>query len=157
MLPAFDFTLTDQYGNTHTLSEYKGKTVFLNFWATWCPPCKREMPEIQALYERYGENEGDLIVLGVANPKTDDHPNNSDETQDVVEKFLKDNGYTFPVVRDLTGDTFSQYMISAFPHHLHDRQGWKCVWLRLRQSERGHDGEHCAADHDGHPPAIKTS
>ena len=115
VLPAFDFTLTDQYGNSHTLSDYKGKTVFLNFWATWCPPCKREMPEIQALYERYGENEGDLIVLGVANPKTEEHPGNSDETQDVVEKFLKDNGYTFPVVMDLTGDTFSQYMISAFP------------------------------------------
>ena len=115
VLPAFDFTLTDQYGNTHTLSDYKGKTVFLNFWATWCPPCKREMPEIQALYERYGENEGDLIVLGVPNPKTAEYPNNSDETQDVVEKFLKDNGYTFPVVMDLTGDTFSQYMISAFP------------------------------------------
>lgn len=115
VLPAFDFTLTDQYGNTHTLSDYKGKTVFLNFWATWCPPCKREMPEIQALYERYGENEGDLIVLGIANPKTDEHPNNSDETQDVVEKFLEDNGYSFPVVMDVTGDTFSQYMISAFP------------------------------------------
>ena len=115
VLPAFDFTLTDQYGNTHTLSDYKGKTVFLNFWATWCPPCKREMPEIQALYERYGKNEGDLIVLGVANPKTAEHPNNSDETQDVVEQFLKDNGYTFPVVMDVTGETFSQYMISAFP------------------------------------------
>ena len=70
------------------------------------------MPEIQALYERYGENEGDLIVLGVANPKTAEYPNNSDETQDVVEKFLKDNGYTFPVVMDLTGDTFSQYTVS---------------------------------------------
>ena len=114
-IPAPDFTLTDQYGSSHTLSDYKGKTVFLNFWATWCPPCKREMPEVQALYERYGENEGDLIVLGVANPKTEEHPGNSDETQDVVEKFLKDNGYTFPVVMDLTGDTFSQYMISAFP------------------------------------------
>ena len=45
--PAVDFTLKDQYGNTHTLSEYKGKTVFLNFWATWCPPCKAEMPDIQ--------------------------------------------------------------------------------------------------------------
>ena len=54
-------------------------------------------------------------MLGVANPKTAEYPNNSDETQDVVEKFLKDNGYTFPVVMDLTGDTFSQYMISAFP------------------------------------------
>lgn len=46
-IAAFDFTLTDQYGNEHTLSEYKGKVVFLNFWATWCPPCKKEMPHIE--------------------------------------------------------------------------------------------------------------
>ncbi len=47
--PAIDFTLTDQYGNTHTLSDYQGKTVFLNFWATWCPPCRAEMPDIQKI------------------------------------------------------------------------------------------------------------
>ncbi len=45
-----DFTLTDQFGNSHTLSEYKGKTVFLNFWATWCGPCRMEMPYIQQVY-----------------------------------------------------------------------------------------------------------
>lgn len=45
-IPAIDFTLKDQYGEEHTLSDYKGKTVFLNFWATWCPPCKAEMPDI---------------------------------------------------------------------------------------------------------------
>ncbi len=67
--PAIDFTLTDQYGNSHTLSDYKGKTVFLNFWATWCPPCRAEMPDIQKLYEEY-DTEGDdaLIVLGIASP-----------------------------------------------------------------------------------------
>jgi len=48
--PAIDFTLVDQYGNEHTLSEYKGKVVFLNFWATWCPPCRAEMPDIEELY-----------------------------------------------------------------------------------------------------------
>ena len=63
VIPAMDFTLTDQYGETHTFSDYKGKTVFLNFWATWCPPCKSEMPDIQALYEKYGENEHDKIAL----------------------------------------------------------------------------------------------
>ena len=47
VLPAIDFTLKDQYGNTHSLSDYKGKTIFLNFWATWCPPCRAEMPDIQ--------------------------------------------------------------------------------------------------------------
>ena len=113
--PAPDFTLTDQYGNTHTLSDYKGKTVFLNFWATWCGPCQREMPEIQELYERYGKNEGDLIVLGVANPTTDENPNNSDVSQEEVEQFLTDHGYTFPVVMDTTSDVFYQYMIRSFP------------------------------------------
>ena len=110
-----DFTLTDQYGNTHTLSDYKGKTVFLNFWATWCGPCQREMPDIQKLYEAYGENEEDLVVLGVANPKTDTNPMNQDVSQEEVEQFLSDHGYTFPVVMDTTGEVFAYYGISAFP------------------------------------------
>lgn len=113
--PAPDFTLVDQYGQSHTLSEYKGKTIFLNFWATWCGPCQREMPEIQALYERYGKNEGELVVLGVANPKTDENRFNQDVSQDEVETFLTDNGYTFPVVMDVTGGVFGAYAISAFP------------------------------------------
>ena len=110
-----DFTLTDQYGNTHTLSEYRGKTVFLNFWATWCGPCKMEMPDIQALYEEYGENSEDLIVLGVANPKTEENPGNADESQEDVEAFLEENGYTYPVAMDTTGEIFQTYGISAFP------------------------------------------
>ena len=113
--PAPDFTLVDQNGETHKLSDYKGKTVFLNFWATWCPPCRQEMPDIQALYETYGENKEDLIVLGVANPKTDDHPNNQDETQEKVAGILSENGYTYPVAMDTTGDVFSAYGISSFP------------------------------------------
>lgn len=113
--PAPDFTLVDQNGETHKLSDYKGKTVFLNFWATWCPPCRQEMPDIQALYETYGENKEDLIVLGVANPKTNDHPNNQDETQEKVAGFLSENGYTYPVAMDTTGDVFSAYGISSFP------------------------------------------
>jgi cytochrome c-type biogenesis protein len=59
-----DFTLTDQNGIKYTLSEYRGKTVFLNFWATWCPPCRGEMPDIQKLYESSGKKTGDVIVLG---------------------------------------------------------------------------------------------
>lgn len=110
-----DFTLTDQYGNIHTLSSYKGKTVFLNFWATWCGPCRSEMPDIQALYQNYGENSGELVVLGVANPSTDDYPMNQDKSQDEVEQFLKDHGYTFPMLMDTTGQVFAYYGISAFP------------------------------------------
>lgn len=114
-IPAPDFTLVDQNGETHTLSDYRGKTVFLNFWATWCGPCQNELPDIQALYESYGSNAGDLVVLGMANPKTEDYPNNQDETQAEVEQFLRDKGYTFPVAMDTTGEVFSAYGISAFP------------------------------------------
>lgn len=114
-VPSPDFTLTDQYGNMHTLSEYKGKVVFLNFWATWCPPCKQEMPDIQELYEELGENSEDVIILGVANPRTKEYPNNQDKDVEYVKQFLTDNGYTFPVVMDETGDVLKQFGISAFP------------------------------------------
>lgn len=110
-----DFTLTDQFGNTHTLSDYRGKTVFLNFWATWCNPCIREMPDIQALYEEWGGNSGDLIILGVANPKTDSNPRNSDGTIDEVSAVLATNGWNYPTVMDTTGSVFGNYGITAFP------------------------------------------
>ena len=115
-LPAApDFTLTDQYGKTYTMEDLKGKTVFLNFWATWCGPCRAEMPDIQALYEEWGENSGELLVLGVANPSTDENPFNQDKSQAEVEAFLKKNGYTYPVLMDTTGELFNQYGVASFP------------------------------------------
>ena len=106
---AIDFTLKDQYGNTHKLSDYKGKTVFLNFWATWCPPCKMEMPHIQELYEEFNYNNDDVIFIGVANP--------GGQEQDIqgIKEFLNDEGYNFPVVFDESGDVFNSYSISALP------------------------------------------
>lgn len=110
-LPAIDFTLTDQYGNTHTLSDYKGKTVFLNFWATWCPPCRAEMPDIQKLYETY-DTEGDdaLVVLGIAAPGM-----GSERSEEGIKDFLDEHGYTYPVLMDTTGDIFMGYGVFSYP------------------------------------------
>ena len=113
--PLADLKLVDQNGEEHSLDEYRGKTVFLNFWATWCGPCQREIPDIEALYKDRGENEGDLVVLGVANPKTDSHPNNNDVTVDEVKAFIDEHDITYPVLMDTEGTMFSGYRIMSFP------------------------------------------
>lgn len=110
-VPAIDFTLKDQYGNTHTLSDYKGKTVFLNFWATWCPPCRAEMPDIQKLYETYDrEGEDALVILGVASPGI-----GGEKSEEGIKEFLDENGYTYPVLMDTTGEQFMNYGVLSYP------------------------------------------
>ena len=111
VIPAVDFELEDQYGNIHRLEDYRGKTIFLNFWATWCPPCKAEMPDIQKLYETYDqEGEEALIVLGVAAPGQW-----QEQDEEGVKAFLEDKGYTYPVLMDSSGNTFLQYGVSSYP------------------------------------------
>ena len=81
------FALTSLDGKTYSLDGLRGKVVLLNFWATWCPPCRKEMPDLEKLYrELAGKG---FVVLAV-----------SDEKREVVEKFLADKGYTFPVLLD---------------------------------------------------------
>lgn len=124
LIPAPDFTLLDQFGNEHKLSDYKGKVVFLNFWTTWCGYCKTEMPYIEELYAEYGLNEKDVVILGVANPKDSEHLYNADETQDVVEAFITDMKLTFPVVFDKTSDVFQSFYVESFPTtYLIDKDG----------------------------------
>lgn len=79
----FNWYLTDMNGERHTFSEFKGQPVFLNLWATWCPPCLAEMPSIQRLYEEYG----DKMVFVLA----------SNEEADILKKFVESKGYTFPI------------------------------------------------------------
>ncbi len=115
VVPSIDFELQDQFGNTHNLSDYKGKVVFLNFWATWCPPCKEEMPDIQKLYENYGYNEDDVIILGIASPSSEENPFTSETDETGVISFLEENNYTYPVVLDSSGTLEREYGISAYP------------------------------------------
>lgn len=125
LIPAFDFTLTDQYGNEHTLSDYKGKVVFLNFWATWCPPCRKEMPDIEKLYREYNFNKDEVVFLGVVNPSSDEYPNNQDVKKEEIISFIEKNGYTFPTVFDETGEVLQNYFISAFPTtFMVDKEGY---------------------------------
>lgn len=109
------YRLLDQYGNEHILSNYKGKVVFLNFWATWCPPCKEEMPIIEELYKEFGENKNDVIILGITNPVTEENPNGQDKNIDEIKYFLQENNYSFPTVFDKTGIYFDNFKIRAFP------------------------------------------
>ena len=99
-----DFNLKDQYGVVHSLENYKGKVIFLNFWATWCPPCKKEMPDVESIYKEYGENKKDVIILGI-----------NSEKENEVKKFLKDRGYTFPTLIDENSEVMRKYFIQAFP------------------------------------------
>lgn len=121
---AADFTLKDQYGNIHRLSDYRGKVVFVNFWATWCPPCKKELPDIEKLYREYGQNSGDVIFLGITNPSSTRYPNNQDKDKNEITAFVNGNGYTFPTLFDESGEVLRNYSISAFPTtFMIDREG----------------------------------
>ena len=119
-IAAVPFELKDQYGKKHTLAGYKGKVIFMNFWATWCPPCRAEMPDIQKLYERSPrEGENAVIVLGVAEPKL-----GSEKNEAGIKAFMGENGYTYPVLMDKGGKLFEAYGIRAIPTtYLIDREG----------------------------------
>jgi thiol-disulfide isomerase/thioredoxin len=80
-----EFSLPDQHGKTWTLALFKGKTTFINVWATWCGPCRRELPEVQKLYEKT-KNRNDIRVITL----------NIDEDRNMVEPFLKKNNFSFP-------------------------------------------------------------
>ena len=110
--PLSDLELTDQFGNVHRLEDYKGRVVFLNFWATWCGPCRNEMPDIQKLYEEYAArgDEAEVVILGVAGPEIGQEGSAED-----IAAFMEKNGYTYPVLMDENSEMFTQYGISAFP------------------------------------------
>ena len=119
-LSALDFSLKDQYGNSHSLSKYKGKTVLLIFWATWCPDCLEELPDIERLYQEYRQRKNkDIVILGI------NTPNREIET-DIkgITSFMKKNNYTFPTLMDEDGKVFESYDIRTYPTtYFIDRNG----------------------------------
>lgn len=104
-----DFRLQDLDGNVVMLSDFRGKTVVLNFWATWCPPCREEMPEFQELWDHRGaDGTDDLVVLAVNFLR--------DDTVGAATNFIAANEFTFVVVFDTTrGDVAARYGVRGLP------------------------------------------
>ncbi|MEE8413457.1 MAG: TlpA disulfide reductase family protein [Dehalococcoidales bacterium] len=98
-----DFTLTDLDGNQVSLSDFRGKTVFLNFWATWCPPCRAEMPEMAAVYQEYTDKE--VVIIGI----------DIQEPAETVRQFVQDQGYSWTFLLDTSGMVTADYEIVAIP------------------------------------------
>ncbi len=98
-----DFTLTDLDGNSVSLSDFRGRAVFINFWATWCPGCRVEMPEIEAVHQEYKDK--DVVVIGV----------DIREDEDTVRRFIESKGYSWTFVMDTTGEVTMNYRIIAIP------------------------------------------
>ena len=104
--PAPDFTVTDADGNAVSLSDFLGKPVILNFWASWCGPCKMEMPDFDEAFAEYG----DRIHFVMVN-LTDGYQ----ETADTAKAFLETTDYTFPVYFDTAQEGAIRYGVSAVP------------------------------------------
>ncbi|KNY28091.1 TlpA family protein disulfide reductase [Pseudobacteroides cellulosolvens] len=100
---AIDFTLSDLDGNKVSLKDFHGKNVYLNFWATWCPPCRKEMPAIEKLYKEYKDK--GLVVLAI----------DLGEDKETVKNFINENNYSFKVLLDSDQSIGSKYNISAIP------------------------------------------
>lgn len=100
---AYDFYLEDMEGNYVSLSDFRGKKVFLNFWASWCPPCRVEMPHLQA----FAEENDDVVVLGV-------NVTSSESDLANVEEFVDEFGLTFPNVYG-TEELFYLYHVQSLP------------------------------------------
>jgi peroxiredoxin len=108
-----DFTLTDLHGKNWTLKDLRGKVVLLNFWATWCPPCRKEMPDLEALYLKCKDKDQGFVVLAI-----------SDEDAAKVSPFLAERDITYPVLLDPGRKVNEQFQIEGIPKSfVYDRSG----------------------------------
>jgi peroxiredoxin len=114
-IPNFDVSLYGGYEyngrSAITLAELRGKVVLVNFWATWCPPCRKEMPDLEALFERFASQ--GLVILGI-----------SDEEAAKVEPFIRERKVTFPVLLDPGRKVNDMFVVEGIPKtFVYDREG----------------------------------
>lgn len=110
-----ELKLKDQFEKEHSLEKYRDKIIFLNFWASWCPPCKEELSEIQKSYEKYGKNRKDIIFLGVVNPRNDLKNTIDNKTEVELKDFILKRKLTYPTLFDLSGEFVSNFEINVLP------------------------------------------
>jgi len=101
-----DFTVVDAEGASHKLSDFRGTPVVLNFWASWCPPCRQEMPEFDRAHRELGD-EIQFVMVDLVDGRS--------ETVESGARFIRDNGYGFPVYFDTTGQAADAYRVSGIP------------------------------------------
>ena len=115
-----DFTVYDADGNAHKLSDFQGKPVILNFWASWCGPCKMEMPDFDEKYQAYGDQVHFLMV---------NLTDGSQETVETASGFIAEQGYTFPVYFDSDQSGAIAYGVNAVPvTYFLDAEGGFVAW-----------------------------
>ncbi|MDR2793741.1 MAG: TlpA family protein disulfide reductase [Treponema sp.] len=101
--PAPDFSASRLNGTQVRLGSLMGKVIFLNFWATWCPPCREEMPSMEALYQRFRNRDIEFLAVDIQ------------ENRNRVSAFMEQFGLTFPALMDVTGRISTQYGIRSIP------------------------------------------
>ncbi|MCI0696717.1 redoxin domain-containing protein [candidate division KSB1 bacterium] len=133
--PAPDFSARNLAGESVQLAQLKGKVVVLDFWATWCGPCKAAFPYVQKVYEKY-KNDPDVVILAVNTWERE----SGAEKEKLVKKFLEDNKYTFPVVYD-EASVVEKYKVEGIPTQFFiDRKGviqFKAVGFEGPEMEQG--------------------
>lgn len=100
---AYDFTLQDLEGKEISLSDFKGKGVIVNFWATYCPPCEKEMPYLNNVYQAYKDKGIEILAVNAKEPRI------------LVSPFVEEKNLSFPILLDRTGTTVDQYKILNLP------------------------------------------
>ncbi len=101
---ALDFSLETWTGDALQLYNNNGKPTLINFWASWCPPCKKEMPHIQEAYEQYHDDLNFFMINLTFN-----------DNLEAMNRYIEENEFTFPVLLDKTGDVTKEYEVMAIP------------------------------------------
>ena len=136
--PAWSLKSLD--GRTLSLADLKGKVVFLNFWATWCPPCRAEMPSMEALHKRFADEGLEMIACDIM------------ENQSDVKKFISDNKLSFTTLLDSEGKTGNLYGVQGIPAtFIIDREGYIIL------SAVGGRNWNTAAVHEAFEALLKSS